>query len=100
MKNYDEASCVKALDKKPDCEIIGSTINVLIGATSLGNGSWGKIDFLKKHCGYRQIFVQELPKITKRARIARDIDDTEIVPKRRKKGFLIDAKVTINFKNK
>jgi hypothetical protein len=25
----------------------------------LGNGSWGKIDFLVNHCGYRQMFVAE-----------------------------------------
>ena len=100
MKNYDEAICVKALNKKSDCEISGSTINVLIGATSLGNGSWGKIDFLTKHCGYRQIFVEELPKLTKKVRIARDVEDTEVTPKRRKKGLLIDAKVNVNFKYK
>lgn len=100
MKNYDEAICVKALNKKSDCEVSGSTINVLIGATSLGNGSWGKIDFLTKHCGYRQIFVKELPKLTKKVRIARDVEDTEVTPKRRKKGLLIDAKVNVNFKCK
>ena len=100
MKNYDEAICVKALNKKSDCEVSGSTINVLIGATSLGNGSWGKIDFLTKHCGYRQIFVKELPKLTKKVCIARNVEDTEVTPKRRKKGLLIDAKVNVNFKCK
>ena len=100
MKNYDEAICVKALNKKSDCEVSGNVINVLIGATSLGNGSWGKIDFLTKHCGYRQIFVKELPKLTKKVHIARDVEDTEVTPKRRKKGLLIDAKVNINFKYK
>lgn len=100
MKNYDEAICVKALNKKSDCEISGSIINVLIEGTSLGNGSWGKIDFLTKHCGYRQIFVKELPKLTKKVRIARDVKDTEVTPKRRKKELLIDAKVNVNFKYK
>lgn len=100
MKNYDEAICVKALNKKSDCEVSGRIIYVLIGATSLGNGSWGKIDFLTKHCRYRQIFVKELPKLTKKVRIARDVEDTEVTPKRRKKGLLIDAKVNVNFKYK
>lgn len=100
MKNYDEAICIKALNKKSDCEVSSRIINVLIGATSLGNGSWGKIDFLTKHCGYRQIFVKELPKLTKKVRIARDVEDTEVTPKRRKKGLLIDAKVNVNFKYK
>lgn len=100
MKNYDEAICVKALNKKSDCEISNGVINVLIGTTSLGNGSWGKIDFLTKHCGYRQIFVKELPKLTKKTRVIRDVEDTETIPKRRKKGLLIDAKVNVNFKYK
>lgn len=100
MKNYDEAICVKALNKKSDCEISGNVINVLIGATSLGNGSWGKIDFLTKHCGYRQIFVKELPKLTKKVCIVRDVEDTKATLKRRKKGFFIDTKVNVNFKCK
>lgn len=100
MKNYDEAICVKALNKKSDCEISNGVINLLIGTTSLGNGSWGKIDFLTKHCGYRQIFVKELPKLTKKTRVICDVEDTETTPKRRKKGLLIDAKVNVNFKYK
>lgn len=100
MKNYDEATCVRELNKKTSCEIVGSVINVLIGVTDLGNGSWGKVDFLTKHCGYRQIFVRELPKLTKKPRVIRDVEDTEITPKRRKKGLLIGAKVNVNFKRK
>lgn len=100
MKNYDEATCVKELNKKASCEVVDSIINVLIGATDLGNGSWGKIDFLRRYCGYRQIFVKELPKLIKKTRIIRDSDDTEVNPKRRKKGLLIDAKVKVNFNRK
>lgn len=100
MKNYDEAICVKVLNKNSDCEVSGSTINVLIGATSLGNGSWGKIDFLTKYCGYRQIFVKELLKLTKKTCVIRNVEDTETTPKRRKKGLFIDAKVNVNFKCK
>ena len=100
MKNYDEATCVKELNKKASCEVVGSVINILIGATDLGNGSWGKIDFLRRYCDYRQIFVKELSKLTKKVRIASDVEDTEVTPKRRKKGLLIDAKVNINFKYK
>lgn len=100
MKNYDEATCVKELNKKASCEVVNSVINVLIGATDLGNGSWGKVDFLRRYCGYRQIFVRELPKVTKKPRGIRDVEDTEITPKRRKKGLLIDAKVNVNFKCK
>lgn len=100
MKNYDEATCVRELNKKASCEVVGSVINVLIGATDLGNGSWGKVDFLRRYCGYRQIFVKELPKLTKKIHIVRYSDDEDNAPKRRKKGLLIDAKVNVNFKRK
>ena len=100
MKNYDEATCVKELNKKASCEIVGSVINVLIGATDLGNGSWGKVDFLRRYCGYKQIFVKALPKLTKKTSVISDIEDTEVTHKRRKKGLLIDAKVNVNFKYK
>ena len=100
MKNYDEATCVRELNKKASCEVVNSVINVLIGATDLGNGSWGKIDFLRRYCGYRQIFVKELPKLTRKQRVVRDADDEDINPKRRKKGVLIDAKVKVNLKRK
>lgn len=100
MKNYDEATCVKELNKKVSCEIVGSIINVLIGATDLGNGSWGKVDFLRRYCGYQQIFVRELPKLIKKTRIIRDSNDEDNAPKRRKKGLLIDAKVNVNLKRK
>lgn len=100
MKNYDEATCVRELNKKTSCEVVNSVINVLVGATDLGNGSWGKIDFLRRYCGYRQIFVKELPKITRKQRIIRDSEDEDINPKRRKKGVLIDAKVKVNLKRK
>lgn len=100
MKNYDEATCVKELNKKASCEIVGSIINVLIGATDLGNGSWGKVDFLRRYCGYRQIFVKELPKLIKKTCIIRDSNDEDNAPKRRKKRLLIDAKVNVNLKRK
>lgn len=100
MKNYDEATCVRKLNKKASCEVVGSVINVLIGATDLGNGSWGKVDFLRRYCGYRQIFVKELPKLIKKTRIIRDSNDEDNAPKKRNKGLLIDAKVNVNLKRK
>ena len=57
---------LKALAKKHDCRIVGNVIQVLNGesleakyqlSNDLGNGSWGKIDFLVKHCGFRQMYV-------------------------------------------
>lgn len=59
-KHYDEASCVRSLSKKNSININGNRIEVLKGATDVGNGSWGKIDFLVKYCDYVCIFVPKL----------------------------------------
>lgn len=54
MKKYDEASVVRTLAKNPDIEIDGirKLIEVVIDSTNVGNGSWGKIDYLSKVHGY------------------------------------------------
>lgn len=63
---------LKALSKKHDVRVLGGTIQVLkpeiekdgkiienpFYQGDLGNGSWGKIDFLKGQ-GYKQYFVAE-----------------------------------------
>ena len=57
---------LKALAKKHDCKVVGNVIQVLNGESleakyqltnDLGNGTWGKIDFLVNHCGFRQMYV-------------------------------------------
>jgi len=57
---------LRALAKKHDCRIVGNVIQVLNGksieakyqlSNDLGNGSWGKIDFLVNHCGFRKMNV-------------------------------------------
>lgn len=86
MKNYDEGSVVRALSKNPAVEITYSkdmnAINVVKNATTIGNGTWGKIDFLVKYCGYVYVFVDvnaqraakladiEAKRVAKRAAIA------------------------------
>ena len=62
MKNYDEMSVVRALSKNPDVKItyranFNKVIEVVKNSQYCGNGTWGKIDFLTKHCGYVQCFV-------------------------------------------
>ena len=59
-KHHDEASCVRSLSKKNSIRINGNCIEVLKDTTDVGNGSWGKIDFLTKHCNYVCIFVNKL----------------------------------------
>lgn len=49
MKNYDEVSVLKALNQK---NIKASGKTLVIPESGLGNGTWGKINYLTKYCGY------------------------------------------------
>lgn len=61
MKNYDEGSIVRVLTKNPAIDITYSknmnVVSIVKGATTIGNGTWGKIDFLIKHCDYTLALV-------------------------------------------
>lgn len=61
MGKYDEMSVVRALSKNPDVKITNHgklhVVEVVKGGQYCGNGTWGKIDFLVKHCGYVQAFI-------------------------------------------
>lgn len=61
---YSEDGVLKSLRKKNDVKVnpTSKTIEVLKNDAKnkhndLGNGSWGKIDFLTKNCGYKQFYV-------------------------------------------
>jgi hypothetical protein len=61
---YQLSEVLRSLNKKHDCFINGNEVLILNGKSKrypkkhdLGNGSWGKIDFLVNHCGYRKYFV-------------------------------------------
>lgn len=63
-RNYDEASVIRSLSKNPGIGKITPAIGGNIGSievikdnTSVGNGTWGKIDFLTKHCNYVVLHV-------------------------------------------
>jgi hypothetical protein len=67
---HTEDEVLKSLSKKHDVKInrITKEIYILNGKSSkpqfqksddLGNSSWGKIDYLTKHCGYRRMFTAE-----------------------------------------
>lgn len=63
---YRVDEVLRSLSKKHDVRINGTDILVLNGKSKkkpkqhdLGNGSWGKIDYLVNYCGYRQYFVAE-----------------------------------------
>lgn len=66
MKNYDEASVIRTLNKKNGCKVdsINKIITVDRTADDLGNGSWGKIDYLVRVHKYIYVFTSS--KIVKR----------------------------------
>lgn len=52
-KNYSIDEVIQSLNRKHDCRVHKSAkrIEILIGSqvtNDLGNGSWGKLDFLQK----------------------------------------------------
>ena len=61
MKNYDEMSVVRALSKNSDVKITNrgnlKVVEVVKNSQYCGNGTWGKIDFLTKHCGYTYCMI-------------------------------------------
>lgn len=56
-KNYDEATVIRALNKKRSIKVSNGVIKVERDSTEVGNGTWGKISYLVNYCGYKQIFV-------------------------------------------
>ena len=63
-KHYDEVSVVRSLSRKSSIKIIPSLkgIEIKKGATDVGNGSWGKIDYLCHVHGYRVFFTTFIAK--------------------------------------
>lgn len=63
-KHYDEVNVIRALDRKSGISINYGTRSILVDkeATDVGNGSWGKIDYLCNYCGYTYLMVSKLPR--------------------------------------
>lgn len=77
-KNYDEVSVIRSITKKADVSVdyVNKIIQVKEDSNEVGNGTWGKIDYLCHYCGY--IYVR--PKtINNRKIINREFgDDNDI----------------------
>lgn len=61
---YDETSVIRSLSKKNSIRVntVEKVVEVMKGASDVGNGSWGKIDYLHKVHGYVYVFVDSLGK--------------------------------------
>lgn len=80
--SYDEVSVVKSLSRKSSVRVNTNVkvITIKIGATDVGNGSWGKIDYLCKVHGYVYIFSRSVVKSTKD--MQEDSDDSSVINKK------------------
>lgn len=65
-KHYDEASVIRSLMRKHSINISHDmgrpVIEIEKNATDVGNGSWGKIDYLVKYCDYVVMRVSHIRK--------------------------------------
>ena len=59
---YDETSVVRSLSKKASVYVntVEKRIDIVKNNTELGNGSWGKIDYLTHVHGYVPVFVSNI----------------------------------------
>lgn len=63
-KTYDEASVVRSISKKNSVQVnaVEHVVEVVKNSTDIGNGTWGKIDYLCKVHGYVVVFTTKLSK--------------------------------------
>lgn len=102
-KHYDEAKVIRILSKKNAIRIVqnGTTkyIQILKGNTEVGNGSWGKIDYLQKVHGYYPIVVSEFTSGGNKAKSNSDDtierDDTKAAKRERKLNMATMAKAAM-----
>lgn len=80
--SYDEVSVAKSLSRKSSVSVNTNVkvITIKLGATDVGNGSWGKIDYLCKVHGYTYVFSYSVGRSTKD--IQKDSDDGSIINKK------------------
>lgn len=55
-KSYDEVSVVRVLNRNSAIKVNSKVIEIAKNATTIGNGTLGKIDYLCNYCGYTRLF--------------------------------------------
>lgn len=91
-KNYDEASVIRSITKKADVYVdrVNKVVQVKKDSNEVGNGTWGKIDYLCHYCGY--IYVLMLKINNNKKIINREFgnDDNRKISKRERKQLKLD----------
>ena len=79
MKKYDEVSAIRALENKGiTVDIIRKIVTIPRKSPVIGNGTLGKIDFLRNHLGYFTYYADDMGKIapsanaSKRPKVTRE----------------------------
>lgn len=58
MAKHDEVNVLRSLGRNKEVSVntVNKTVTVSRDAQGVGNGTWGKIDYLVHYCGYTQLF--------------------------------------------
>lgn len=78
-RTYDEASVIRSISKKNSVQVnaVEHIVEVVKNSTDVGNGTWGKIDYLCKVHGYIVVFTAKLSKKpTPKKTMDDDVDNT------------------------
>lgn len=61
MAKHDEVNVLRSLGRNKEVSVnkANKTVIVSRNAQSVGNGTWGKIDYLVHYCGYTQLFTND-----------------------------------------
>lgn len=91
-KNYDEVSVIKSITKKADVSVdyTNKIVQVKKDSNEVGNGTWGKIDYLCHYCGYSYIISKTIN--SNRKIINREFgnDDDRKISKKERKQLKLD----------
>lgn len=91
-KNYDEASVIRSITKKVDISVdyVNKVVQVKKDSNEVGNGTWGKIDYLCHYCGYIYIISKTINNNRKVINKEFGNDDNRKISKRERKQLKFD----------
>lgn len=103
-KKYDEASVTRMLGRNPAVVIDwqNKMIEVQKNSQYVGNGTFGKLDYLSNYCGYTVLFVTATDKMKKRqeARAAKEEARQAHKAEKHKKSLNLVKRVKDRMSNK
>lgn len=90
MKRYDEATALRAVAKKCAVDYGSHSIGVNTSTGMVGNGTWGKIDFLCHYCEWHwthinTVISEKVSDAPTKKRKKVDSENTKSKPKKMKK---------------